>query len=154
LRIEFTSATSSSPHCRDEHQGRCEIEACNFRRIAAAFGSSVRHQDNIRQRELTDRTAGIAAHLSLGHEPGFTDATMAEDPDYISLSKRFESFAERSSDPLLADAYRKLAQTYRALDFWHERFKDRYETTAIRQAADDVERGTPDSDQQPRDKDG
>jgi len=54
---------------------------------------------------------------------------MADDPDYISLSKRFESFAERSSDPLLADAYRKLAQTYRALDFWHERFKDRYERT-------------------------
>jgi hypothetical protein len=52
---------------------------------------------------------------------------MADDPDYISLSKRFESFAERAEDPLLAEAYRKLAQTYRALDFWHERFRQRYE---------------------------
>jgi hypothetical protein len=52
---------------------------------------------------------------------------MAYDPDYIVLSKRFESLAERSSDPLLADAYRKLAKTYRALDFWHERFRQRYE---------------------------
>ena len=58
---------------------------------------------------------------------------MADDPDYISLSKRFESFAERSSDPLLADAYRKLAQTYRALDFWHERFKDRYDRAVARE---------------------
>jgi hypothetical protein len=52
---------------------------------------------------------------------------MADDPDYLSLSRRFESFAERASDPLLADAYQKLAQTYRALDFWHERFRLRYE---------------------------
>jgi hypothetical protein len=55
---------------------------------------------------------------------------MADDPDYISLSKRFESFAERADDPLLAEAYRKLAQTYRALDFWHERFRQRYEHAA------------------------
>jgi hypothetical protein len=53
---------------------------------------------------------------------------MAEDTDYATLSKRFESFAERCSDPMLADTYRKLAETYRALDFWHERFKERYET--------------------------
>jgi hypothetical protein len=83
---------------------------------------------------LTGQLAGIAARSSLGQELGFTDAAMAEDPDYISLSKRFESFAQRSSDPLLADAYRKLAQTYRALDFWHERFKDRYERAASRAA--------------------
>jgi hypothetical protein len=55
---------------------------------------------------------------------------MAEDPDYISLSKRFESFAQRADDPVLANAYRKLAQTYRALDFWHERFRKRYEDAA------------------------
>jgi hypothetical protein len=55
---------------------------------------------------------------------------MPDDPDYNSLSKRFESFAERASDPLLAEAYRKLAQTYRALDFWHERFRQRYERAA------------------------
>jgi hypothetical protein len=52
---------------------------------------------------------------------------MAEDPDYLSLSKRFQSLAERAADPLLANSYRRLAQTYRALDFWHERFKQRYE---------------------------
>ena len=54
---------------------------------------------------------------------------MADDSDYIGLSKRFESFAQRATDPLLAEAYRKLAQTYRALDFWHERFKERYDQT-------------------------
>ena len=53
---------------------------------------------------------------------------MAEHPDYITLSKRFESFAERCADPMLADTYRRLAETYRALDFWHERFRQRYET--------------------------
>jgi hypothetical protein len=53
---------------------------------------------------------------------------MAEHTDYITLSKRFESFAERCADPMLADTYRRLAETYRALDFWHERFKQRYET--------------------------
>jgi hypothetical protein len=52
---------------------------------------------------------------------------MAEHTDYITLSKRFESFAERCADPMLADTYRRLAITYRALDFWHERFKQRYE---------------------------
>jgi hypothetical protein len=52
---------------------------------------------------------------------------MAERTDYITLSKRFESFAERCADPMLADTYRRLAETYRALDFWHERFKQRYE---------------------------
>ena len=66
---------------------------------------------------------------------------MADEPDYISLSKRFESFAERADDPLLAEAYRKLAQTYRALDFWHERFRERYEQT-VHQAA-----GEPGSDE-------
>ena len=53
---------------------------------------------------------------------------MAERTDYITLSKRFESFAERCADPMLADTYRRLAETYRALDFWHERFRERYET--------------------------
>ena len=52
---------------------------------------------------------------------------MAEDTDYVTLSKRFESFAERCSDPMLANTYRRLAETYRALDFWHERFRQRYE---------------------------
>jgi len=52
---------------------------------------------------------------------------MAEEPDYIGHSKRFESLASRASDPLLAKSYQKLAETYRALDFWHERFKQRYE---------------------------
>ena len=55
---------------------------------------------------------------------------MAEDPDYLSLSKRFESFAGRAEDPLLAESYRKLAQTYRALDYWHEKFRHRYEPLA------------------------
>jgi hypothetical protein len=53
---------------------------------------------------------------------------MADGPDYFSLSKRFESLAERASDQLLAEAYRKLALTYRALDYWHERFKRRYDS--------------------------
>jgi hypothetical protein len=61
---------------------------------------------------------------------------MADDPDYISLSKRFESFAERAVDPVLAEAYRKLAQTYRALDFWHQRFRHRYEQSVARGALD------------------
>jgi hypothetical protein len=53
---------------------------------------------------------------------------MAHDPDYHTLSKRFQSMAERAVDPVLASSYRKLAETYRALDFWHERFKQRYES--------------------------
>lgn len=69
---------------------------------------------------------------------------MAEDPDYNSLSKRFESFSERASDPLLAEAYRKLAQTYRALDFWHERFRERYEAADARVTSD-----APNSERQP-----
>jgi hypothetical protein len=55
---------------------------------------------------------------------------MTEGPDYLALSKRFESLRARTSDPLLAQSYQKLAQTYRALDFWHERFKQRYEPIA------------------------
>jgi hypothetical protein len=55
---------------------------------------------------------------------------MVDEPDYLSLSKRFLSLAERSADPVLAESYRKLAQTYRALDFWHERFKRSYEAIA------------------------
>jgi hypothetical protein len=49
---------------------------------------------------------------------------MAEHTDYITLSKRFESFAERCADPMLAD-------TYRRLDFWHERFRQRYENATL-----------------------
>jgi hypothetical protein len=56
---------------------------------------------------------------------------MAEHTDYITLSKRFESFAERCADPMLADTYRRLAETYRALDFWHERFRQRYENATL-----------------------
>lgn len=33
---------------------------------------------------------------------------------------------------MLADTYRRLAETYRALDFWHERFKQRYENAIDR----------------------
>jgi len=55
---------------------------------------------------------------------------MVDEPDYLSLSKRFLSLAERTADPVLAGSYRKLAQTYRVLDFWHERFKRRYEPIA------------------------
>lgn len=55
---------------------------------------------------------------------------MGEDPDYISISKRFQTLAARTTDPMLAESYRKLAQTYQALDFWHERFKRRYEHIA------------------------
>lgn len=55
---------------------------------------------------------------------------MVKEPDYISLSKRFQSLAARTADPTLAESYRRLAQTYRALDFWHERFKQRYEHIA------------------------
>jgi hypothetical protein len=59
----------------------------------------------------------------------FRTVIMPDDPDYIGLSRRFALWAERATDPLLADAYRKLSQTYRALDFWHERFRERYENT-------------------------
>ena len=52
---------------------------------------------------------------------------MTERGDYLSLSKRFLTMALRASDPRLAEAYRQLAQTYRTLDIWHERFKQRYE---------------------------
>jgi hypothetical protein len=65
---------------------------------------------------------------------------MADEPDYISLSKRFESLAARTSDSLLAISYRKLAQTYRILDFWHERFKQRYEPIADGKLPPDVEK--------------
>ena len=63
---------------------------------------------------------------------------MVDEPDYITLSKRFLSLAERASDPGLAASYRKLAQTYRALDFWHERFKRRYENAANGKPFDDA----------------
>ena len=68
---------------------------------------------------------------------------MTDNPDYISLSKRFESLAERASDRLLAEAYRKLALTYRALDFWHERFKRRYDTISQQAPAGDADAVTP-----------
>ena len=55
---------------------------------------------------------------------------MGEEPDYISISKRFQTMAARTADPVLAESYRKLAQTYQALDFWHDRFKRRYEKIA------------------------
>jgi hypothetical protein len=55
---------------------------------------------------------------------------MPVEPDYLGLSKRFASLAARASDPLLANSYRKLSETYRTLDFWHERFKRRYEPIA------------------------
>jgi hypothetical protein len=66
---------------------------------------------------------------------------MADEPDYISLSKRFESLAERASDRLLAEAYRKLALTYRALDYWHERFKRRYDSISPDAPVGDAEAG-------------
>jgi len=52
---------------------------------------------------------------------------MADEQYYMTLSKRFEQLAGDSKDPLLADSYRALAERYRALDFWHRRFADRYE---------------------------
>jgi hypothetical protein len=55
---------------------------------------------------------------------------MPGQPDYLGLSKRFASLATRATDPLLANSYRKLSETYRALDFWHEKFKRRYEPIA------------------------
>jgi hypothetical protein len=67
---------------------------------------------------------------------------MAEDSDYLSLSKRFHSFAERASDPSLANAYRKLAQTYQALDYWQERFRRRYEEAAREVAAGQADADT------------
>jgi len=39
--------------------------------------------------------------------------------------------ALRASDPRLAESYRELAQTYRVLDFWHERFRRRYESIGV-----------------------
>ena len=32
---------------------------------------------------------------------------MVDEPDYLSLSKRFLSLAERTADPVLAGSYRK-----------------------------------------------
>jgi hypothetical protein len=88
--------------------------------------NSYQRYNVILQVELT-LTPLVAGRIRHQINELFAEANMADDPDYISLSKRFESLAQRSSDPLLADAYRKLAKTYRALDFWHERFKQRYE---------------------------
>jgi hypothetical protein len=53
--------------------------------------------------------------------------------EYISLSKRFESFAERSADPKLAAAYRSLAEHYRTLDRWRQKVTNRYEAAASEQ---------------------
>lgn len=53
---------------------------------------------------------------------------MTEDWEYVSLSKRFESFATRATDPKLAAAYRSLAKYYRILDRWREKLGNRYET--------------------------
>jgi hypothetical protein len=52
---------------------------------------------------------------------------MDKDWEYVSLSKRFESFAERATDPKLAVAYRSLAEQYRILDRWRQQVADRYE---------------------------
>jgi hypothetical protein len=52
---------------------------------------------------------------------------MAKEPDYLSLAERFASLAARTSDPSLSQSYTRLAQTYRALDFWQERFRQGYE---------------------------
>jgi hypothetical protein len=48
--------------------------------------------------------------------------------EYVSLSKRFESFAERATDPKLAAAYRSLAEHYRTLDRWRQTVAKRYES--------------------------
>jgi hypothetical protein len=50
--------------------------------------------------------------------------------EYVSLSKRFESFANRATNPNLAAAYRSLADHYRILDEWRKKVGDRYETAA------------------------
>jgi hypothetical protein len=50
--------------------------------------------------------------------------------EYVSLSKRFESFASRAADPKLAAAYRSLAEHYRTLDRWRQKVAQRYEPAA------------------------
>jgi hypothetical protein len=55
-----------------------------------------------------------------------------KDWDYLSLSKRFESFAERATDPKLAAAYRSLAEHYRVLERWRQKTAERYEQTPPR----------------------
>jgi len=55
------------------------------------------------------------------------DGDMDEHWEYVSLSKRFESFAERATDPKLAAAYRSLAKQYRILDEWRHTVGKRYE---------------------------
>ena len=45
---------------------------------------------------------------------------MADEPDYLGLSKRFQNLVARASDLFLAMSDRKLAQTYLALHIWHE----------------------------------
>lgn len=54
---------------------------------------------------------------------------MAEHEYYTTLSNRFEELAAQAIDPVLANAYRALAERYRALDFWHRKFANRYETS-------------------------
>jgi hypothetical protein len=54
---------------------------------------------------------------------------MDKDWEYVTLSKRFESFAERATDPGLAAAYRSLAEHYRVLDTWRQKLKGRYESS-------------------------
>jgi hypothetical protein len=88
-----------------------------------------KRERDVRQNELTKERVVWPPSNPMR---GVRKAAMADDPDYRSLSKRFESFAERAADPLLSESYRKLAQTYRALNYWHEKFKQRYESIAER----------------------
>ena len=48
---------------------------------------------------------------------------MVEDQDYFARSQQFENLAAGSADPAVAAAYRTLAAKYRALDYWHQRWR-------------------------------
>jgi hypothetical protein len=56
---------------------------------------------------------------------------MGEEWEYVSLSKRFERFAEHATDPKLAAAYRSLAEQYRTLDQWRQSIKAKYESAGL-----------------------
>ena len=55
---------------------------------------------------------------------------MHTDEYYKLLSEGFQKTAGQTLDPVLAESYRALSEHYRALDFWHRRFAERYETPA------------------------
>jgi hypothetical protein len=48
---------------------------------------------------------------------------MVEDQDYSARSQHFEELAAGSADSVVAAAYRTLAAGYRALNYWHQRWR-------------------------------